>query len=106
MNIKEIMEHDIAEAERQRCAGSEREAAAGDECGIPWTAVCAWLAVALAALGAAFTAGADWRSRCDLKEQKEYHAWLDRVEREAQERVRGMSNHELLMATEKAEAVK
>ena len=57
MNIQDIMLRDIADEERkQRRERDERDAAsAGDECGFPWLAVTVWIAVALAALCAAFT---------------------------------------------------
>ena len=112
MNINDIMIRDIAEAdakERKRAeqeAAERRQAADGDECAFPWLAVCVWLAVALLALCAAFAAGMNWQSHRDLKAQEEHHAWLDSIERAAEARARAMSNRELLMATEKAEAVK
>ena len=112
MTIDDIMIRDIAEAdakERKRAeqeAAERRQAADGDECAFPWLAVCVWLAVALLALCAAFAAGMNWQSHRDLKAQEEHHAWLDSIERAAEARARAMSNRELLMATEKAEAVK
>ena len=71
----------------------------GDECGFPWLAVAVWLAVALAALGAAFTGGMCYQSRRALKADRDFAAWNERVEREATERARAMSNYELLNAT-------
>lgn len=112
MTINDIVIRDIAEAdakERKRAeqeAAERRQAADGDECAFPWLAVCVWLAVALLALCAAFCAGMNWQTRRDLKAQEEHHAWLDSIERAAEARARAMSNRELLMATEKAEAVK
>ena len=100
MNIKEIMEREIAEEERRERARSEREAADGDDCGIPWLAVFAWIAVALAALCAAFAAGSAWQSRRDLDACREFTAWCDRSERAAAERARAMGTKEILAAAE------
>lgn len=100
MNIQDIMLRDIADEERKQRERNERDAAsAGDECGFPWLAVAVWLAVALAALGAAFTGGMYFQSRRALKADRDFAAWCDRVEREATERARTMSNYELLNAT-------
>ena len=98
MTINDIMIRDIQEAERKE--REEREAATiGDRCGLPWLAVAIWLAVALAALGAAFTGGIWYESRRALKADRDFAAWNERVEREATERARAMSNQELLNAT-------
>ena len=100
MHIQDIMLRDIADEERKQRERNERDAAsAGDECGLPWLAVAVWLAVALAALGAAFTGGIWYESRRALKADRDFAAWCDRVEREATERARAMSNYELLNAT-------
>ena len=100
MNIQDIMLRDIADEERKQRERAERDAAsAGDECAFPWLAVAEWLAVALAALGAAFTGGIWYESRRALKADRDFAAWCDRVEREATERARAMSNYELLNAT-------
>ena len=101
MNIQDIMLRDIADEERkQRRERDERDAAsAGDECGFPWLAVAVWLAVALAALGAAFAGGMYFQSRRALKADRDFAAWNERVEREATEAARAMSNYELLKAT-------
>ena len=100
MTINDIMIRDIQEAKRKQSERAEREAATiGDECGFPWLAVAVWLAVALAALGAAFTGGMAYQSRRALKADRDFAAWYDRVEREATERARAMSNYELLNAT-------
>ena len=100
MNIQDIMLRDIADEERKQRERAERDAAsAGDECAFPWLAVAVWLAVALAALGAAFTGGIWYESRRALKADRDFAAWCDRVEREATERARAMSNYELLNAT-------
>ena len=100
MTIQDIMLSDIAEAERKERERAEREAATiGDRCGLPWFAVAIWLAVALAALGAAFAGGIWYESRRALKADRDFAAWCDRVEREATERARAMSNYELLNAT-------
>ena len=100
MNIQDIMIRDIADEERKQREREERDAAnIGDECGFPWLAVAVWLAVALAALGTAFTGGIWYESRRALKADRDFAAWCDRVEREATERARAMSNYELLNAT-------
>lgn len=97
MNIQDIMLRDIADEERKR---DKRDAAnMGDECGFPWLAVAVWLAVALAALGAAFAGGIWYESRRALKADRDFAAWNERVEREAAEAARAMSNQELLNAT-------
>jgi len=100
MNIQDIMLRDMADEERKQRERAEREAATiGDRCGFPWLAAAVWLAVALAALGAAFTGGIWYESRRALKADRDFAAWCDRVEREATERARAMSNYELLNAT-------
>ena len=97
MNIQDIMLRDIRDAKRKQRERAERDAAsAGDECGFPWLAVAVWLAVALAALGAAFTGGMCYHSRCALKASRDLAAWYERVKREATESARAMSNAELL----------
>ena len=96
MNIQDIMLRDIADEERKR---DKRDAAnMGDECGFPWLAVAVWVAVALAALGAAFAGGIWYESRRALKADRDFAAWNERVEREAAEAARAMSNQELLNA--------
>ena len=98
MNIQDIMLRNIQDEERKQ--REERDAAsAGDECGFPWLAVAVWLAVAFAALGAAFAGGMCYQSHRALKADRDFAAWCDRVEREATERARAMSNYELLNAT-------
>ena len=100
MNINDIMLRDIADEERKQRERDERDAAsAGDECAFPWLAVAVWLAVALAALVAAFVGGMCYQSRRALKADRDFAAWCDRVDREATERARAMSNYELLNAT-------
>lgn len=101
MNIQDIMLRDIADEERkQQGERDERNAAsAGDECAFLWLAVCVWIAVAILALGAAFAAGMNWQSHRDLKASRDFTAWLENVERDAEARARAMSNQELLNAT-------
>ena len=97
MNIQDIMLRDIADEERKR---DKRDAAnMGDECGFPWLAVAVWFAVRLAMLGAAFAGGMYFQSCRALKADRDFAAWCERVEREATERARAMSNYELLNAT-------
>lgn len=102
MTMNDIMMRDCQEEERkqrEREEAAEARHDAGDECGFPWLAVAAWLAVALAALGAAFTGGMCYQSHRALKADRDFAAWNERVEREATERARAMSNYELLNAT-------
>lgn len=100
MTIQDIMLRDITEAEQKQRELAEREAETiDDRCGFPWLAVAVWLAGALAALGAAFTGGILYESRRYLKADRDFAAWNERVEREATERARAMSNQELLNAT-------
>jgi predicted lysophospholipase L1 biosynthesis ABC-type transport system permease subunit len=100
MTINDIMLRDIADAERQQSERAEREAATiGDSCALPWLAVALWLAIVLAALGAAFAGGMYYQSRRALKADRDFAAWNERVEREATEAARAMSNQELLNAT-------
>jgi hypothetical protein len=102
MTIDEIMLRDIQETEREERKRDEHEtASAGDECGFPWLAVAVWLAVALAALCAAFAGGMCYQSHRALKADRDFAAWNERVEREATEAARAMSNQELLNATER-----
>ncbi len=76
MTIDEIMLRDMADEERKQRERAEREAAsAGDRCGFPWLAVAVWLAVALVALGAAFTGGMYFQSRRALKADRDFAAW-------------------------------
>lgn len=105
MNIQDIMLRDIRDEERKQRERDERdEASAGDECGLPWLAVAVWLAVALAILGAAFAGGMYYQSHRALQASSEFAAWNERVEREATEAARAMSNYELLNATERKDA--
>ena len=107
MNIQDIMLRDIADEERKQRERDERDAAnIGDECAFPWLAVGVWLAVALAALCAAFVGGMYFQSRRALKADRDFAAWLENVERDTEARARAMSNYELLRATAKTEAVK
>lgn len=105
MNIQDIMLRDVRDEERKQRERDERDtASAGDECGFPWLAVAVWIAVAHAALGAAFVGGMYFQSRRALKADRDFAAWNERVEREATERARAMSNQELLDATERKDA--
>lgn len=105
MNIQDIMLRDIRDEERKQRERDERDAAsAGDECGFPWLAVAVWIAVAHAALGAAFVGGVYFQSRRALKADRDFAAWNERTDREATERARAMSNQELLDATERKDA--
>lgn len=100
MTIDEIMLRDTRDAERKERERAEREtASAGDECGLPWLDVAIWIAAGLAMLGAAFAGGMCYQSRRALQASREFAAWNERVEREATEAARTMSNYELLKAT-------
>lgn len=97
MNIQDIMLRDIQDAERKQSERTER--CTGDDCDFPWLAVAIWIAVALGALCATFTGGMCYQSHRALKAEREAAAWNERVERDATERARAMSNYELLNAT-------
>lgn len=100
MNIQDIMLRDVRDEERKQRERDERDAAsAGDECGFPWLAVAVWIAAGLAMLGAAFAGGMCYQSHRALQASREFAAWNERVEREATEAARTMSNYELLKAT-------
>lgn len=102
MTINDIMLRDIQETEREERKRDEHEtASAGDECGFPWLAVAVWIAAGLAMLGAAFAGGMCYQSHRALKADRDFAAWNERVEREATEAARAMSNQELLNATER-----
>lgn len=98
MTINDMMIRDMAEAKIEERERAEAEAI-GDRCSLPWLAVAILIAVALAALGAAFSAGIYYQSRRAEKAQEEFHAWLERVDRDATARVRSMSGYELLKDT-------
>lgn len=100
MNINEIMGRDLTEE-----AGDDLETQrSGGKFGFPWFAVAVWIAFALAALAAAFTAGMCYQSHRALKADRDFAAWYERVEREATERARAMGTNELLNATERNSA--
>ena len=102
MTINEIMLRDIEEAQRKWRERAERETeSADDDCVLPWLAVAVWIAAGLAMLGAAFAGGMFYQSHRALKASLEFAAWNERVEREATEAARAMSNQELLNATER-----
>lgn len=98
MTINDIMVRDMAEAKKEERERAEAEAI-GDRCVMPWLAVAILIVVALAALGAAFSAGVYYQSRRALKAQEERNAWLERVDRDATARARSMSGYELLKDT-------
>lgn len=105
MTINEIMLRDIRDVERKERERAKREtASAGDECGLPWLAVAVWIAAGLAMLGAAFAGGMCYQSHRALHASREFAAWNERVEREATEAARTMSNYELLKATWRKDA--
>lgn len=100
MNIQDIMLRDIRDAERKQSERDDRDAAsAGDECGLPLLDVAVWIAAGIAMLGAAFAGGMCYQSHRALQASREFAAWNERVEREATEAARTMSNYELLKAT-------
>ena len=57
-------------------------------------------------MGAACAGGMCYQSHRALKADRDFAAWLENVERDAEARARAMSNYELLRATAKTEAVK
>ncbi len=101
MTLTEIIERDIAYENRRRERAERQPVHAGDESGFPRLAVAGWIAVGLAALGAAFAGGMRYQSHRALQASREFAAWDERAEREAAEAVRAMGNYELLKATER-----
>lgn len=101
MNIQDIMLRDIQDAERERLRAEPPSHNVGDDCDFPWLAVALWIAVGLAMLGAAFSGGMCYQSHRALKAEREAAAHNERVEREATEAARAMSNAEILKATER-----
>lgn len=93
MNINEIVERDMADEERR-----QRETdGANIETRIDrfFSRVCVviiWIAI----FCAAFVAGMFFQAKRALQEQRDFDAWLERVDREAEARARSMSNTELL----------
>lgn len=104
MTINDIMMRDLQEEDRKQRERAEHETRdEGNDCGLPWLAIAVWIAAGLAALCAAFAGGMYYQSRRDLKADRDFTAWCDRVERAATERARAMSNYELLQ-TERVRA--
>ena len=91
-NLNEIVERDMADEERR-----QRETCKLDEracVGLPRIGIfLLWLAAAVAA---AFFAGMSFQAKRDLRASRDFDAWLERVDREAEARARSMSNTELL----------
>ena len=93
MNINEIVERDMADEERR-----QRETdGANIETRIDrfFSRVCVviiWIAI----FCAAFFAGMSFQAKRDLRARRDFDAWLERVDREAEARARSMSNTELL----------
>ena len=106
MNINDIMIREVMDAQKHDPEHAAHSADIADECAFPWLAVVVWLAFAMLALGAAFVAGMNYQGWHYRQVQAEYQAWIDRIEREAADRAKAMSNHELLRATEKTGVVK
>ena len=103
MNLTDIMERDIRDAEREQRERADRENDAADHSrpGETLLAVAVRLAAGLAMLGAAFVGGMCYQIHRALKADRDFAAWNERVEREATEAARAMSNYELLNATER-----
>lgn len=91
MNIVEIMERDIADAER-----AERETS-GTEYG--WIDAALKIGVGLAALAVAFAAGVFCERQRELNADGIRAEWHERVVREAKEAASAMSIEQLLEAT-------
>ena len=102
MNLTDIIERDIRDAEREQRERADRENNAADHSrpGETLLAVAVRLAAGLAMLGAAFAGGMCYQSHRALKADRDFAAWNERTDREATERARAMSNAELL-ATER-----
>ena len=102
MDLTDIMERDIRDAEREQRERADRENDAADHSRLGETLLA--VAVRLAMLGAAFSCGMCYQSLRALKADRDFAAWNERVEREATERASAMSNYELLNATERKDA--
>lgn len=95
MNIEEIMERDIADAERQERERAERETS-GMEYG--WIDAALKIGVGLAALAVAFAAGVFCERQRELNADRIRAEWHERVVREAKEAASAMSIEQLLEA--------
>ena len=92
MNINEIIERDMADEERSQGETENWRESAG--IGLPRIVIfMLWLA---ASAFAAFFAGMSFQAKRDLRARRDFDAWLERVDREAEARARSMSNTELL----------
>ena len=97
MTINDIMIRDIQDAERKQSERVERvETTWGDVCAVPWLAVGICLAVALAALGAAFCGGMWFQAERTRKADCADAARSAETDRETARWARGLSNAELL----------
>lgn len=106
MTINQIMERDIAEAEREAVRMRRQEPR---DVETRCDRILAWLctgAIVLAALAAAFAAGMDYQSRRDEKALREREAAFFNAAEGSAERVRAMSNRELLEAERKSDAAR
>lgn len=96
MNINAIMIREIMEAEKE---ASKHPPRAKRRRVLPWLAAILWLSTVVAAFGLVFFAGARWQSARDLKAEKDFLKWCDRVELDAAKEARGMTNFQLIDAT-------
>lgn len=95
MTINDIMRRDILDEEKKAKNAPDIQPQNDNK-------VCAILMavlVVLSMLGVVFAAGIYFESCRALKADREFTAWLDRIDREATAEARAMSNYELLNAT-------
>ncbi len=91
-NLNEIVKRDMADEERRQGETEDWRESAG--IGLPRIVIfLLWFA---ASAFAAFFAGMSLQAKRAMQEQRDFDAWLERVDREAEARARSMSNTELL----------
>ena len=91
-NLNEIVKRDMADEERRQGETENWRESAG--IGLPRIVIfLLWLA---ASAFATFFVGMSFQAKRDLRARRDFDAWLERVDREAEARARSMSNTELL----------
>lgn len=95
MNIGEIMERDIADAERKERESAERETSGA---GNDWIDVVLWTGVGILALAVAFQGGVCFERMSAVDDEIKRAQWHERVVREAKEAASAMSIEQLLEA--------
>ena len=98
MNITDIMQQEVIE-ERERSRWEILTPA--EDCSFPWIPFLVLIAVIISMLAFAFSCGVYYQACREEQASRENQAWLERIEREATESARAMSNAEIL-ATMKA----